>query len=94
LPPAGTRPDATPPTTLPKKYGTAGGQALPDWFTAKAKVAVAQAAAAANTDNTKTAALQTAYTNAVNIQTYVDYLLNFRIDLLGDIRSFRNAFKY
>jgi hypothetical protein len=82
------------PGTLPKKYGTAGGQALPDWFTAKAKLAAAQAAAAANTDTTKAMALQTAYTNAVNIQSYVEYLLNYRVDLLGDIRSFRNAFRY
>jgi hypothetical protein len=82
------------PATLPKKYGTTGGAALPDWSTARANVAAAQAAAAANTDNSKTAALQTAYTNALTIQTYVDYLLNYRIDLLGDIRGFRNAFRY
>ncbi len=80
------------PGTLPKKYGTSGGQPLPDWYTAKGNMAAAQAAAAQNTDMTKSAAIQTAYTNAVEIFNAVDYTLNYRIDLLGDIRTFRRAF--
>jgi hypothetical protein len=78
--------------TLPKKYGTSGGQPLPDWTTAKAKLEEARVAAVANTDATKTAALQTAYTRALQIFNAVDYHLSYRIDLLGDIRTFRHAF--
>ncbi|MES1204509.1 MAG: zinc-dependent metalloprotease [Pseudomonadota bacterium] len=80
--------------SLPKKYGTAGGEPLPDWNTAKADVNAAHAAATANTDAAKATALQTAYTRAVQIFNAVDYQYNYRIDLLGDIRTFRSAFKY
>jgi hypothetical protein len=78
--------------TLPNKYGTVGGLPLPDWSTAKANLAATQAAAAQNTDTTKAAALQTAYTKALEVFNAVDYTLNYRIDLLGDIRTFRHAF--
>ena len=78
--------------TLPKKYGTVGGQGLPDWYTAKAQMDAAQTASQKNTDTTKAVALQTAYTKSLQIFNAVDYNLNFRIDLLGDIRTFRHAF--
>jgi hypothetical protein len=82
------------PGGLPKKYGTVGSDALPDWQTAKANLASAQTAAAQNADMTKTMNLQAAYTQAVQVFNYVDYLVNYRIDLLGDIRTFRHAFGY
>jgi hypothetical protein len=51
---------------------------LPNWYCAKSAVASAQAA----ND-------QTAYTNAVGVQTLVEQLMSYRVDLIGDIRSFR-----
>ncbi len=82
------------PGTLAKKYGTSGGKPLADWHTARANVDAAKTAAALNTDTTKTATLQTTYTEALQIFNFVDYLLNFRIDLVGDIRTFRQVFAY
>jgi hypothetical protein len=82
--------------TIPLKYGVGfDGKALPDWWTAKAQLDAAKAAAAANTDTTKTAALQTAFDQANAVYQYVDQtLVGYRVDLLGDIRTFRSAFGY
>jgi len=81
---AGTK--ATP-KDLPAKYGfyTLGGvtHMYPDWQTAKANLD----AATGGTD-------QTAYQNAVAIFQNVDYLLSYRVDLLSDLRRFRQAFGY
>ncbi|HEY8927322.1 MAG TPA: zinc-dependent metalloprotease, partial [Polyangia bacterium] len=68
--------------TLPSKYGMIGGQPLPDWQSAKADLDAAQAAGAQNS-----------YSRALQIFTYVDSLLALRVDLLGDIRTFRKAFQ-
>ena len=80
------------PGTLPKKYGTVGGVGLPDWYTARAQLDAAQAAAKADTSTAHAMALQTSYTQALQIFNAVDYYLNYRVDLLGDIRAFRHAF--
>ena len=83
------------PGTLPAKYGlVSGGVQLPNWYTARANVDKAQADAQANTDMTKTDAFQTAYTTALQVFTFVDYLMGYRVDLLGDIRTFRHGFGY
>jgi len=70
------------PGSLPTKFGMIGGQPLPDWSTAKANVDAAQAAGS-----------QSGYSKALSIFTYVDSLLALRVDLLGDIRTFRRAFQ-
>ncbi|MEO5767976.1 MAG: zinc-dependent metalloprotease [Polyangia bacterium] len=80
------------PGTLPKKYGTVGGVGLPDWYTARTQLDAAQAAAKADTSMAHAMALQTRYTQALEIFNAVDYYLNYRVDLLGDIRAFRHAF--
>ena len=54
------------------------GSAVPDWYSAKADLD----AASAGTD-------QTAYTQANQTFNYVNGLLGYRIDLIGDIRMFR-----
>jgi hypothetical protein len=82
------------PGSLPAKFGYTQSQPLPDWNTAKANVDAAKAAALQNTDPTQTNTLQSAYTTSIQIFNVVDYLLNYRIDLLGDIRTFRHAFGY
>ena len=80
------------PGTLPTKYGTVNGGGLPDWSTARAQLDAAQAAAAADANPAHAAVLQAAYTRALQIFNAVDYSLNYRVDLLGDIRAFRHAF--
>jgi uncharacterized protein DUF4953 len=54
------------------------GTALPNWYTAKADLEAAKM----GTD-------QTAYNNAISIYNYINYLVGYRIDLIGDIRLFR-----
>lgn len=70
------------PGSLPTKFGMVGSQPLPDWATAKA-----------NLDAARAGGNQTAYSNALSIFTYVDSLLGLRVDLLGDVRQFRQAFQ-
>jgi hypothetical protein len=82
------------PTTLSERYGYINNKALPDWTSAKAALAQAQADAQANTDSTKADALQKKYTDALNAFNAVDYLLGYRVDLLNDLRLFRTAFGY
>jgi len=69
------------PGSLPTKYGMISGSPLPDWYTAKADL-----------DAAKAAGNQNAYAQALQIFTYVDSLLSQRVDLMGDIRTFRHAF--
>jgi hypothetical protein len=75
--------------TLPAKYGSyslgngSNSFMYPDWYTAKAQLD----AATAGSD-------QTAYQNAFAIFQNVDYLLSYRVDLLSDLRRFRQAFSY
>jgi hypothetical protein len=71
--------------TLPAKFGVidAQGTPYPDWQTAKANLDAAQG----GTD-------QTAYQTASRIFQNVDFLLGYRVDLLGDMRNFRMAFGY
>jgi hypothetical protein len=65
--------------TIPPRYGTnTDGSPLPDWQTANAAVT----AAAAGTD-------QTAYSNAQATFALVDQVLEYRIDLISDVRLFR-----
>jgi hypothetical protein len=72
------------PGTLPAHYGVlANGKPLPDWQTAKANLDQATA-------GTDQAALYDAQTTFQS----VDYLLGYRVDLLGDLRQFRRAFGY
>jgi hypothetical protein len=83
------------PATLDQKWGVDfQNQKLPDWYTAKAALDAAKAAAQANTDTTKTDALQRAYAEANSRFQQVDYLVAYRVDLLSDIRLFRSAFGY
>lgn len=65
---------------IPPQFGGAPDWTtpLPNWYSARSAVAAAQSA----ND-------QTAYTNAVGVQTLVEQLMSFRVDLIGDIRSFR-----
>ncbi|HXJ23568.1 MAG TPA: zinc-dependent metalloprotease [Polyangia bacterium] len=64
------------PGTIPTKYGVnTDGSALPDWYTAKAAVA-----AAADQDTLNAA--QTTF-------ALVDQVLEYRVDLISDIRLFR-----
>ena len=80
---------------MPAKYGLqTGGVPYPNWSTAKANVDKAQVDAQANTDMTKADALQTAYIKALTTFTSVDYMMAYRVDLLGDIRTFRRGFGY
>jgi len=67
--------------TINLKYGTVGGKALPDWSSAKAEVDAAQAAGD-----------QARYTQALSVFSYIDYLVNYQIDLLNDVRTFKMAF--
>lgn len=85
------------PGTIPLKYGVGfdGKSALPDWQTAKQNLDDAKAAATANTDAAQTAKLQRAFDEANAIYQYVDQsLVAYRVDLLNDIRGFRQAFGY
>jgi hypothetical protein len=67
------------PGTLPTRFGTdTNGNALPDWYTAKA----AMDAAATGTD-------QAAYLNAQGVFSFVDQVLAYRVDLVSDVRLFR-----
>jgi hypothetical protein len=67
--------------SLPTKYGMISGAPLPDWYTARA-----------NLDAATAAGNQKAYARALDIFTYVDSLVSQRVDLMGDIRTFRHAF--
>jgi hypothetical protein len=69
--------------TLPKKYGLDQYTQLPypDWFTAKAALETARASGN-----------QTAYQRAFEAFTIVDSIFSYRVDLLNDVRIFRNAF--
>jgi hypothetical protein len=71
------------PAQLPKKYGLYDRQQLPDWQTAKAALAAAQATGD-----------QVAYDKALKIYTAVDYHVAYRVDILNDLRLFRRAFGY
>jgi hypothetical protein len=84
------------PGSLPEKFGTYKGKALPDWQTAKAAIDTAQAAAAAytGTDPTTKATLQGNYQDAIAIFQAVDYQIAYRVDVLSDLRLFRTAFGY
>jgi hypothetical protein len=82
------------PGVLPAKYGEFENQPLPDWYTAKANLDMAQATAASNNDTTQTAALQQKYDDANSVFQAVDYQLSYRVDLLDDLRNFRSAFGY
>jgi Met-zincin len=83
------------PKALPDKWGVDDkNQPLPDWYTSKANMDAAYTAAQANTDNTMTTTLQTAYSRAQMIFNAVDYLVAYRVDLLNDIRMFRTGFGY
>ena len=65
--------------TVPLNIGAyTNGSAVPDWYSAKADLD----AASAGTD-------QTAYMQANQTFNYVNGLLGYRIDLIGDIRMFR-----
>jgi hypothetical protein len=65
--------------TIPARYGVySDGTPLPDWYTAKAAVD----AAAGGTD-------QTAYNSAQATFSTVEQILEYRIDLVSDIRLFR-----
>jgi hypothetical protein len=65
--------------TVPLNIGAyTNGSAVPDWYSAKADLD----AASAGTD-------QTAYNQANQTFNYVNGLLGYRIDLIGDIRMFR-----
>lgn len=65
--------------TVPLNIGAyTDGSAVPDWFSAKADLDVA----AAGTD-------QDAYSQALSTFNYVQGLVGYRIDLIGDIRMFR-----
>jgi hypothetical protein len=91
---AGSDPTKDPNGTIPLKYGVGfDGKALPDWQTAKWRLDRAKSDAAANTDATQTAKLQRAYDEANAIYQYVDQgLVAYRVDLLNDIRGFRQVF--
>jgi hypothetical protein len=82
--------------SLPEKFGTYKGKALPDWQTAKADIDTAQAAAAAytGTDATMKATLQGNYQDAIAIFQAVDYQIAYRVDVLSDLRLFRTSFGY
>ncbi|HXU02596.1 MAG TPA: hypothetical protein VN903_16645 [Polyangia bacterium] len=67
------------PGTVPLNIGMySDGTPVPDWYTAKAAV---DAAVAAND--------QDAYNQAIGTYNYVNGLLGYRVDLIGDIRLFR-----
>jgi hypothetical protein len=86
------------PATMPSKYGADfDNKPLPDWYTAKAQLDAAKAAAAADTgtDATVTQKLQSDFNKANIIYQFVDTsLVGYRVDLLNDIRAFRSAFGY
>lgn len=71
------------PGTLPSRFGQFNGQPLPDWQTAKANMD----ALVGTTD-------QAAYDDAQTLFKFVDFQVANRIDLLGDLRTFRRAFDY
>jgi hypothetical protein len=71
------------PGTITKKFGTYNEQPLPDWHTAKANLD----AALASGDQARFNEAQLLYNNA-------EFLLNYRIDLLNDLREFRRVFAY
>ena len=56
------------------------GTPVPNWYTAKADV-----------DAAKAAGNQMAYDQAISIFNYVNQMLGYRIDLIGDIRAYRKA---
>jgi hypothetical protein len=84
------------PARMPKKFGFGlDNQPLPDWYTAKKQLDDAKAAAAAYTGSDKTmqATLQANFDQANTIFQFVDqFLVAYRVDLLDDIRTFRQAF--
>jgi hypothetical protein len=86
------------PANMPSKYGADfDNKPLPDWYTAKAKLDAAKAAAAAytGTDKMMIQSLQTDFDKANAIYQFVDQgLVAYRVDLLNDIRTFRSAFGY
>ena len=86
------------PATMPAKYGADfDNKPLPDWYTSKSQLDAAKAAVAAyqGTDATMTQTLQTNFQKANAIFQFVDQgLVSYRVDLLNDIRNFRQAFGY
>jgi hypothetical protein len=77
---------------LPPKFGTFKDKPLPDWQTAKTALDAAQMAAQVNTDKTMTNTLQQNYQDALSVFEAVDSIISFRVDVLSDLRSFRNFF--
>ena len=72
------------PGTLPFKYGAYNdGTPIPDWQTAKAAL-----------DAAKLSGDQNQYNLALTNFQNADYLLAYRVDLLGDLRRFHSAFAY
>jgi len=65
--------------TVPLNVGSyTDGTAVPDWYTAKAALDAASAAKD-----------QAAYNQAIGTFNYVNSLVAYRVDLIGDIRLFR-----
>jgi hypothetical protein len=65
--------------TIPLNIGSyTDGTPVPDWYSAKADV-----------DAAKQAMNQDAYDQAVSVFNYVNGLVGYRVDLIGDIRLFR-----
>jgi len=65
--------------TVPLSIGMyTDGSPVPDWYSAKADV-----------DAAKAAGDQNKYNSAISTFNYVNGLLGYRIDLIGDIRMFR-----
>jgi len=86
------------PATMPAKYGADfDNKPLPDWYTAKSQLDASKAAVAAyqGSDATMQQTLQTNFQKANAIFQFVDQgLVSYRVDLLNDIRNFRQAFGY
>ncbi len=69
--------------TLPLNLGSySDGTPVPNWYSAKADL-----------DAAKAAGNQMAYDQAISIYNYVNQMLGYRIDLIGDIRAYRKALR-
>jgi hypothetical protein len=69
--------------TLPLNLGSyTDGSPLPNWYSAKADLDAARAAGD-----------QDAYDQAISIYNYLNQMLGYRIDLIGDIRAYRKALR-
>jgi hypothetical protein len=86
------------PATMPAKFGADfNNQPLPDWYTAKQLLdnAKSDVATYTGTDQSEKTKRQVAFEQANAIFQFVDQgLVAYRVDLLNDIRNFRQAFGY